>query len=102
MVALDEFTISKHATARILDMGIEPAVIRQALIAPEKVRPCRKYPEFILHDLGEVTLSIHKRDKCVATVLWRTSELWQKDLADGPAFPGRAFRPDPFQSLEEN
>jgi hypothetical protein len=87
---IEQFTITRHAQARILDMGVEPFVIRECLLRPERIRPQNAYPGRKCFDYGDITCVLDGTD--VITVLWRTPELWEKDIAERGEYNGRSLR----------
>lgn len=81
---------TKHAVARALDMAVEPAEVRAALVDPESDEPSgRKYPpEVRLFKRGRIALAVNANTKEVITVMWNTGgymsrtdddELWWRD-----------------------
>ena len=75
-----DYTFTKHATERILDMALDPREVQLALQSPDEVKQCTKYPACDLYDHGRITLSVDRSMKQVVTVLWRTQRGWAKDI----------------------
>ncbi len=86
---IKEFSLSRHATARILDMQIQPREVQLALRSPERVVQCSRYPQCDLYDHGRITLSVDRSTLKVATVLWRRSRDWVKDIEGRGAYGSR-------------
>lgn len=90
MSSVKDYTFTKHATERMLDMQLDPREVQSALESPESVTPCVKYPACDLYDYGRITLSVDRAVKEVVTVLWRTREAWVKDIEGHGAYRGRS------------
>lgn len=90
MTAVQDFTFTRHATERMLDMALEPNEIQRALLSPDEVKPSHKYPACDLYNSGRITLSVDRSMREVVTVLWRTREGWLKDIEGVGAYGGRS------------
>jgi hypothetical protein len=90
-MSITDFTISRHAAARALDMGVTAAEIKECLERPEGVQRSKKYPGRRNFNHGRIICTV-AADMAVATIQWRTDELWAADLAEGPPCPGREYR----------
>ncbi|WPH57714.1 hypothetical protein [Mycobacterium phage WXIN] len=89
MTDLAEFTMSRHALRRALEMGVDPSEIRQCLIAPEtmmrsKTHPGRNYRA------GRIACGVV--DNVVTTVVWSSSEGWRQDIETAGIYGGREYR----------
>lgn len=85
------YKFSRHAIERALDMDIDPAQIRQALEHPENVGHSPTYGTTNYH-FGDITLAVVEGAVClIQTILWRTDELWRRDLSRG-GYGGRTLR----------
>lgn len=89
---ITDYTITRHAQQRILDMGVEPFLIRECLTSPERIRPQHAYPGRSCFDYGDITCVVAESDNTVITVLWRTPELWQHDILTSGEYEGRTLR----------
>lgn len=88
---LDDFTMTRHAVSRALDMGIDANEIAECLLRPEMVKPSKSYANTKNYDHGRITLAI-RDDHAVVTILWRGAKNWEADLANGE-YAGREHRP---------
>lgn len=80
---ISDFTFTRHALDRILDMQVDAETVRGALLGPEYVHPSPSYPHTDLYDYQDITLSVDRAMREVITVLWRWQEGWEADLARG-------------------
>lgn len=80
---ISDFTFTKHALERILDMQVDAETVRAALLEPEYVHPSPTYRHTDLYDYQDITLSVDRAVREVITVLWRWQEGWESDLARG-------------------
>lgn len=86
---MDLPTLTKHAIARALDMGVEGDEIRQALLHPERVRKSRIYKDTKNYTAGRISLAVCNNH--VITVVWSSQELYDEDLSRGD-YDGRTSR----------
>lgn len=77
---IKEFSFSRHATARILDMQLDAREVRLTLQSPEAVVQSTKYPQCDMYRRGRITISVERASKHVATVLWTSDRDWVKDI----------------------
>lgn len=92
---ISDFTITWHASQRVLDMGLEPHEVVQCLENPTSVEPCVKYPNFDLYSSGRITCSVARDTKNLATVLWRFPDGWRQDIVERGQYEGREYRGEP-------
>jgi hypothetical protein len=88
---IKDFTLSKHAIERILDMGIDPSMIRECLTNPTTVQPSRLNPGHQNLRRGQITCGVAP-DNTVVTVVWSKQSGWRKDLLDRGSYGGREYR----------
>lgn len=88
---ISSFTFSAHALERILDMGLDGDEVRACLEFPTRIHPS--------HQEGHEGRELYygERITCVVagaavvTVVWRTAEAWEQDIAAG-GYQDRSFK----------
>lgn len=91
----EDWRISHHAAGRILDMGLEPSGVEEAVRHPDRCWEPPSYPGRRNHLKGEFTvaLSVTQGVATVVTTLWATNEAWQADF-DRASYADRERRAD--------
>lgn len=86
---IGDFTLTRHAIDRALDMGVDGAEIRRCLENPDKIRDSFHH-EGQNYSAGRITCGV-KGDH-VITIVWSTNRGWAKDCLKLPAYAGREYR----------
>lgn len=90
-MGLNEFTFSKHALERILDMDVPPSEVRRCLENPVEVGMSHRGDGRLLYFGDRITCIVNEDTLLVVTVVWRTLDYWKKDLRRGE-YGGRSVR----------
>lgn len=83
-------TITKHARARMEEMGVTDAEVESVLRYPVKVTASRKYPGADNHTGHRITVPAYGRrgkTRTVPTVLWASPEVFGFLYPDGERPP---------------
>jgi hypothetical protein len=81
-----QYVMTAHASARVLDMRLEPNELEDAINKPAITWPDRKYGTQ-MHTRGRVTASLKRGEDgvlVVLTVLWSSDELWRQSYVANP------------------
>lgn len=88
-----EFVMTNHALERALEMKLDGAEIRAAVMSPEESHWSEKH-DAECRTAGRVTAPCRiggQDGPVVLTLLWATRELWEQAYLENPA-PGREPR----------
>ena len=86
-----DFTFTKHALERILDMDLAPDEVRKCLEFPWRVHPSVQDEGRSLYYGDRITCVVRDDTLLVVTVVWRTDEAWKTDIELGE-YGGREYR----------
>lgn len=86
-----QFTLSKHAIERALEMGVDGDEIRDAYDNPDEIFWSNKY-QMYGYTRGRITLSISEERSCIVTILWASEHAWRADYARGGELGNRERR----------
>lgn len=87
---MDEFHVTHHAAARILDMGVDPQLVRECLLRPERIKHQKNYPGRRSFHYGDIFCVVDGENN-VVTVLWNSNELWERDITAYGEYNGRTL-----------
>jgi hypothetical protein len=68
----NEWTFSRHALERAVDMAIDPEELREAIERPTRPLPSVKYPGCHLLHTERIVLCVNLKERVVITVVWNT------------------------------
>lgn len=88
---VSDFTFTKHALERILDMDLPPDEVRRCLELPRDVEETHAGDNRSMFFGERITCVVSNETNEVVTVLWRTPKYWQEDLSRGE-YGGRSLR----------
>jgi hypothetical protein len=74
---ISDWTFSKHALSRAVDMAVDPHELTACIIKPEVIYDQETNPAYFGHKVrvaGRLALVVDPNDKHVVTVLWRSEE----------------------------
>lgn len=86
---IKDFRFSRHALERALDMDVSGSELRTCLEKPWMVRPSTQIPGRDLYFGDRITCVVSATGE-VVTVVWRTADGWEADIAAG-SYEGRRF-----------
>ena len=89
---INDFTISKHAQERILDMALEPKEVVDCLTRPSEVIPSERYRHTDMYLKGRVVCCVARDNLTVLTVMWRNDRYWHRDIKRFGEYEGREYR----------
>lgn len=90
-MAITNFTFSRHALDRILDMDVPPEEVRRCLEFPTLIRESNRGDGRSLYFGQRITCVVRDDGLEVVTVVWRTDEDWKSDIELGQ-YGGREYR----------
>ena len=77
------YTISRHALERILDMNIPGEEVKQCLEFPLRIADSNRGDGRTLYYGKRITCVVQNHNLSVVTVLWKTLHDWNVDLSTG-------------------
>lgn len=77
------WSMSRHATARAVEMQLDAEEILRAVDRPDEVYSSVKYPGRVLHRAGRISVALSADLTRVVTILWANQSEWDKAYARG-------------------
>lgn len=91
-MSAEEFRVCHHALGRALDMGVDGAEIRRAVLNPQDVRD--GYHGCELRTAGRIVVVFNPAAALVVTVMWRYEKQRRTDTQRADDYGRKAAHPD--------